>query len=335
MNSEKKNTLADVSVVLISKQQAWNIRRLIASIPDGVREIVLVDSASTDATCELARSAGVHVIRLRPEQRLTAAAGRYVGARNTDGKYILFLDGDMQLYQPFVDEALTQFASDETVAAIVGQRFDVVKSSAEAPEAPRMEELRVESVKWTEGAAIYRREALDRAGNYNPFLFSDEEPELSMRVRHAGYRIVQINRPMVLHYTDLIDKATTKIARARRNLYLGFGQCLRYHLGDGVFGTYVRERGYGVLPLAGLAIGLAAVALGVVRGNWIGVWLWMAVTAVLIGAVYWKRGIRRGTVSIMERALIAYGTVRGFLMRPTPAECYPELVDHFPQRPCS
>src|SRR5205814_10040498 len=41
------------------------------------------------------------------------------------------------------------------------------------------------------GAALYRRSVLEHVGTFNPYLFSDEEPELYIRIRHAGYQVLQ------------------------------------------------------------------------------------------------------------------------------------------------
>jgi len=91
--------MTELSVVLISKNQEWNTARLIESVlreTDSLpaREIVLVDWASTDHTTEIAARYPIAVLKLRPEQRLTAAAGRYVGYKRTRGGLVLFLDGD-------------------------------------------------------------------------------------------------------------------------------------------------------------------------------------------------------------------------------------------------
>ena len=92
-----------LAVVLITKNQAWNIERLIESVlraTAGVAssEVWLVDSASTDCTVELAKQYPVNILRLRPDLPLTPAAGRYVGYSYSQSQYVLFLDGDMELY---------------------------------------------------------------------------------------------------------------------------------------------------------------------------------------------------------------------------------------------
>jgi len=85
----------ELSIILISHNQSWNIPRLIESVLHETtfvqeREILLVDSASSDGTAELAATFPIRVLRLPASQRLTAAAGRYVGCKHTSGKLVLF-----------------------------------------------------------------------------------------------------------------------------------------------------------------------------------------------------------------------------------------------------
>src|SRR3954447_26315916 len=95
--------MIQLSVVFITRNQAWNVRRLVESVlsqasPFLSIEIVLIDSASTDETVEIACEYPITVISLDADQRLTAAAGRHVGYQHVTGRFILFLDGDMELY---------------------------------------------------------------------------------------------------------------------------------------------------------------------------------------------------------------------------------------------
>ena len=66
-----------LSVVLISKNQEWNMVRLLQSVLDETaclsdREIVLVDSASSDRTVEIAGRYPITILRLHRNQRLTS-----------------------------------------------------------------------------------------------------------------------------------------------------------------------------------------------------------------------------------------------------------------------
>ena len=80
--------MVQLAFVLITRNQAWNVDRLLRSIfnePafDEAWEIVLVDSASTDATIDLAQIHPITILQLDSTERLTAAAGRLVGYWHT------------------------------------------------------------------------------------------------------------------------------------------------------------------------------------------------------------------------------------------------------------
>ena len=68
--------MVELSVVLITRNQDWNIARLVQSVMNEAAglsyEIVLVDSASTDRTVEIALNYPIRIVRLDENQRLTA-----------------------------------------------------------------------------------------------------------------------------------------------------------------------------------------------------------------------------------------------------------------------
>src|SRR5439155_26492731 len=74
-----------LSVVLIARNQARNLDRLVQSVLREApgAETVLVDSRSTDETVERALEYPIRVLRLREGSALSPAAGRYVGFHAT------------------------------------------------------------------------------------------------------------------------------------------------------------------------------------------------------------------------------------------------------------
>jgi len=323
-----------LSVVLITKDQEWNVARLIRSATATTAwlgteaEIVLVDSASADDTVSIASSFPIVVYPLSSDQRLTAAAGRYVGFLNTSGEYVLFLDGDMEVIAGWIRSALDAMGADRSIAVVAGRRIDLPRDATAEErdaESTRTVDVNFQDVKHGGGAALYRRSALEEVGSFNPFVYSDEEPELCIRIRYrGGYRVVRLDRPIVYHYSDPIDHLSTLMGRASRNLYVGYGQNLRLHLRSGLLVPYARERGYGLLPLAWVILGAGAVAASALTGSiaWFAVWLLVPVLAVALDAVR-KRSIRRAFYGLLNRTLMLAGTIRGFAMAPEDAADYP------------
>jgi glycosyltransferase involved in cell wall biosynthesis len=326
----------ELSIVLIGKNQAWNMARLVESILTqtsqvGSREIIFVDSASTDETLQIAAQYPIHVLRLRPSQTLTPAAGRYVGYRYSSGSMVLFVDGDMELYPGWLEHALQALRRRPDVGAVTGEIIDLPKD-ASTPSTRRPEvsigACAARSVPFAAGVAIYRRAALERAGPFNPYLQSDEEPDLCVRIRHQGFQIVRLDHPVVYHYSDAMVHMSTLVGRWRRKLYLGSGQCLRYHWGRPTFGTYYQERGYGVMPLAGILLGFVSLMISLARRGapWFRIWLLCSTLFVAVDALR-KRSLYRALRSLLERLFLADGTLRGFFMDTPEPDTYPADLD--------
>jgi glycosyltransferase involved in cell wall biosynthesis len=328
--------MIELSIVLISKNQAWNICRLIESILQGTacvssKEVVLVDSASTDATVTLAKEYPIRILRLHADQHLSPAAGRYVGYQHTTGTLVLFLDGDQELYPGWVEKSLEVMQQHADIAAVAGPCIPLAVDAGEAAKPPVLQTTTAQGtdVSHCGGAAMFRRAVLDNVGTFNPSLYSDEEPELCIRLRHAGYRIFKLHHPIAYEYTDCKEELRTKIARWRRNLYLGAGQVLRYHLGDDIFWWYLKERGFGFAPLCGLLSGSTTFAWYVASGQHLWLDLWLLLLGIVLGGdAYRKRNVSQALVSLVQRLLIADGTIRGFLKNPIAPDQYPAKHDH-------
>lgn len=328
--------MTDLAVVLISRNQEWNIARLVESVLNGTswvasREIVLVDSASTDRTIDTARSYPIDILRLRPDQHLTAAAGRYVGYKHTCSDLVLFLDGDMELCNGWLERALAVVRSSPGVAVVTGQVIDLPKTTQPGNmknlEQPSYGESATEVLQ-SGGAAMYRRSVLEQVGTFNPYLHSEEEPELCLRIRHAGYRVLQLEYPIAYHYSNPKGALSTFVGRWRRNLYLGYGQTIRYHLRDELLWPYLKERGYGCMPALGLAVGLIGFLWSFKTRHriWFGLWI-LLLGVIVAGDAYRKRSLYRTIFSLLQRMVIIDGTVRGFLLGPLEPESYSSRVD--------
>ena len=328
--------MSDVSIVIITKNQEWNTTRLIESVLErtahlAVKEVVLVDSASTDQTIDIAQTFPIRILRLHANQRLTAAAGRYVGFCQTTGDYVLFLDGDMELCNGWVDQALDILVQRPDLAVISGLVIDLPKtaeSNAEIMARYQNNTNALVELQHGGGAAIYRRSVLQQVGPFNPYLYSDEEPELCLRIRQAGYRVARIEYPIAFHYTDPRYELSALFARRRRNLYLGFGQNIRYHLSTGLVWAYLMERRFALLPGAAILVGLAGLVLTLATGHpgWFSLWLAGIVITIALDAL--RRGSLRRTIhSLLNRLLIVEGSIRGFAHKVLDPEDYPAHYD--------
>jgi glycosyltransferase involved in cell wall biosynthesis len=87
---------ASVSIVIPALDEAATISHLVLRLRASApwREVIVVDDGSSDATADVARSAGAHVIR-HPYNKGNGAAVK-TGIRHASGEFVLILDGDGQ-----------------------------------------------------------------------------------------------------------------------------------------------------------------------------------------------------------------------------------------------
>jgi glycosyltransferase involved in cell wall biosynthesis len=327
--------MMELSVVLITKNQAWNISRLIESVLRETsnvssKEIILVDSASTDETISLASHYAVNIFRLKAGQRLSPAIGRYVGYKQTSGEYVLFLDGDTELILGWLPHALYTMRARPDAGAVTGVVVNLPTSSANQPKSatvPKTRPAPPREVRWCSygggGVALYRRSALERAGTFNPNLNAEEEPELGLRIRHRGYRMFQLDYPVVYHYNDAPVAISSVLSRRKRNFHVGTGQAARYHLGTKLFWRWLKERWWGPASALLLASSFVAILLSLIMRDlrWFGAWM-LGLCLLVACVALRKRSLRGGMVAAFNWVVMADGFFRGIMMKPLPPESF-------------
>jgi len=192
-----------ISVVVIGRNEGQRLAACLDSIGRVrgvvVKELIYVDSSSTDGSPELAARSGAKVIAVHPE-RPTAANGRNAGWQCATSELILFLDGDTVLDPDFALAACKAMEQGPSVGAVWGHRREI------QPEASIYN--RILDLDWvyppgfTEfcgGDVLMRRQVLVGTGGFDERLIAGEEPELCRRIRSQGYAILHIDCPMTGH----------------------------------------------------------------------------------------------------------------------------------------
>jgi GT2 family glycosyltransferase len=283
-------------------------------------EVMVVDSRSTDRTTDVAGRYGVVTLRMRAGIRCTAALARAVGQRMTDSRYLLFADGDTVIEADWVRRAVMLLEADRTVAGVGGMLREVYYRAGVrvggTPDFFRMGPDAEEAYQLG-GNAIYRREALERAGSFHGGVISHEEAELAGRLQRAGYRLVRIPVTVGTHHTGARDTLAEAWRRFRGGLMIGYGQVLRLALGTPLFWRHARALNRYLLCLAFLVTGAVAAAISVVSGRpaFAAGWLALAVLGVVLFAVR-ARSVRRPVSVLGDWVLACPGIVWGFVRGP-------------------
>ncbi len=193
-----------ISVVVIGRNEGERLVRCLESVqsadyPVEKIELIYVDSDSTDDSCAVAEKLGAKVLRVKPE-RPCAAAARNAGWQAATCDLVHFLDGDTLLDRSWLKKAARAVDSQD-VACVFGRREETAPSASvynfwahhDWYVAPGPAES-------CAGDALFKRDALDRAGGLDEALIAGEEPDLCYRIRRGQERIIlSVDEPMTRH----------------------------------------------------------------------------------------------------------------------------------------
>ena len=95
--------MVEISACVITKNEEKNLGRWLKSMRVAADEMIVVDTGSTDRTCELARAAGAKLYHFT--WRDDFAAAKNYAIEQAKGRWILFLDAD-EYFTPATVEAV-------------------------------------------------------------------------------------------------------------------------------------------------------------------------------------------------------------------------------------
>jgi N-acetylglucosaminyl-diphospho-decaprenol L-rhamnosyltransferase len=224
--------LPSVAVVIVSfntrEELPRCLRSLDAQAPKPGR-VVVVDNASTDGSPEAVRRDFPTVLLLENDENLGFARAANRGLREARDPFVLFLNPDAEL-APGALETLAGLLDTRPEVGIVGPRtvgtdgtIQISSGPLLTPRAEWAQRRLVGGVRarrpgalaraerihgqehepgWVSGACLLaRREALLAVGGFDEaFFLYEEDVDLCLRVRRAGWRILFTPRAEVLHH---------------------------------------------------------------------------------------------------------------------------------------
>jgi GT2 family glycosyltransferase len=197
--------LREVGIVAIGRNEGARLRRCFDALPDEVRRVVYVDSASTDGSIEHARGRGFEVLELDMSLPFTAARARNAGlrrlrARWPELRYVQFIDGDCTLAPGWMHAGVLEMEANSKLAVVCGRRREVYPRASIYNLLCDMEwNTPVGDAESCGGDALARVDAVLDEGGYDERVISGEEPELCARLRARDWTIRRIDCEMTLH----------------------------------------------------------------------------------------------------------------------------------------
>lgn len=200
-----------ISVVIPTLNAGVTLASCIKSIRDqetSPKEIIVVDGGSADDTQEVARAYADRVLIAEPNR----SQQRNLGLHASTGSHVLFVDADMTLTPSVLTACEDSFVQDASLVALVIPEKSVgvtfwsrVKS---------FERSFYQGVWWMEARRCFVREAVIKAGGYDPKLLGGEDWDLDQRMRVYG-RTGRIT-PVIFHHEQQL---TLKRLRQKKSHY--------------------------------------------------------------------------------------------------------------------
>ena len=204
VQSTTGNSLPDIDCVIIGVNTVMTLERCLLSVKDSSYpseklHIVYVDGGSSDGSIAAAEAvADVAVVSLK-DAHPTPGRGRNAGWHIASSPLVQFLDSDTVMEPDWLEQAVTAMA-DEQVGAVMGYRKEMHPD--------RTVYNWITSLEWNGppgeadsfgGDVLVRRQILEETGGYDEVMVGGEDPELSQRVRQAGWKILQLDAVMTYH----------------------------------------------------------------------------------------------------------------------------------------
>ncbi|MBA3638048.1 MAG: glycosyltransferase [Acidobacteria bacterium] len=197
-----------VSLVIPCYNHGAFLDEALASIgtPAVATEIVVVDDGSTDSTSDVvARFETANAFRSVRQQNSGLAAARNRGLRESRGEFVVFLDADDRLAPGAVDFAAAVLAERPECAFVFGRcrMMDRDGNMLDTPVQARIvrdhyRELLRRNYIWMPGMVMFRRDALERVGGFNPAVNASADYDVYLHI--ARHHPVHDHGKVVAYY---------------------------------------------------------------------------------------------------------------------------------------
>ena len=207
-----ENTMMLVSVIIPVKDQPDEVFKCLQSLkrthyPQDKLEILVIDDGSETIIAQVAESREVRVIR--QEESKGPAACRNLGAANTRGKILAFLDADCVAGEDWLKEIIPFFRAD-AVGAVGGyidgyypksllDRYEAVSSSLNMGKRLQLEGDSDATLYVPTANMVVTREAFLKTGGFKESLRIGEDVDFCWRLRKKGYNLLYVPFGSVAH----------------------------------------------------------------------------------------------------------------------------------------
>ena len=261
-----------LSIIIVTRNTGELLASLLASIRQDtslrpfLREIIVVDNASSDGTGQLLNENFPEVLYLKNNENRGFAAAANQGSALATGDILLFLNSDTRLLPGEVEKVLS-FMKDDATIGIAGPQLvyedmrpqrsfanapslllEVMPFVRLAPTVPARDGMKrvtsssARDVDSVIGAAMFVRAQVMRIleGFDEEFFFFLEETDFCVRAKQSGYRVLFLSFARVIHLQGKTVRRTWVKGRIEYAISL-YKFIKKYH-SDAYYKTFILVR---------------------------------------------------------------------------------------------
>lgn len=202
-----------VSIIITTKNEANVIERLLKSITNQTykkKEIIVVDNFSSDNTANISKKYTQHVYTKGPERSVQ----RNYGAAKAKGKYLFFLDADMELTPNVVEECIKKCEENKKVGSIIIPEQSIAKKFWEKVKAHERSFYNKAGDATTDAARFFSRIAFEKVGGYDESITGPEDWDLPENIKKQDFLSARI-RGLIYHH----ERITSPFKLAQKKYY--------------------------------------------------------------------------------------------------------------------
>lgn len=158
-------------------------------------EVIIVDRYSSDNTIKIAKKYRTKIYQVKYER----AKAKNTGLKMARGRYVLFIDSDMELTPTVIDECVNLIGEDEKIGGIVIPERSV---GAKFWVQVRDFERRMYSGTYIESARFFVRDLAIRVGGFDEDIVFYEENTLPQKISKFGYKVNARIKAHIIHHEE-------------------------------------------------------------------------------------------------------------------------------------
>ena len=193
-----------ISVIIPTYNSINTIEECLLSLQNNFldKEVIVVDSYSTDGTLEVCEKFGVKIIKTHERG---IAKARNIGIKNANGDYILFIDSDAAAEIHWVQKLLNGFNIDEKIVcvggAVLNSNNSIVGKASHLLEFRGFDSKKIRIVRGVPTVnACYKKEIFSEVGLFDENLGTGEDVDINWRIIKKGFKILYAPDAIVWHY---------------------------------------------------------------------------------------------------------------------------------------